>query len=109
MHGVEQSERLYRPIVQILLVALEGRAASYVDIPQIHRRMPVNDPVSEHPARPASGLNANGVESRRHKQPLDLRCLPQEVAVVRREALRTIEEELDTDRLQGRNTTDSGC
>ena len=94
MHGVEQPERLDGAIAQIALVTLEGRAAADVDVPQVDGRVPVHDPVCEHLAGAARGLDADGVEARRHEQAAGLGRFAEQVAVIGREALRPVEEHL---------------
>src|ERR1700722_1685065 len=54
MHGVEQTQGLCRAVAQVSAVPLERHHAADVDIPQIHGRMPVDDPIRQHLPR-ASG------------------------------------------------------
>jgi hypothetical protein len=57
VHRIEQPERFNRPILQIAAIALKRHHAANMDIPQIHRRMAVDDPISENLAGAAGGLN----------------------------------------------------
>src|SRR5690348_7879384 len=48
MHGVEQAKRLDCPVMKVKSVALEGHHATNVDVPKIHGRMTVDDPIGQH-------------------------------------------------------------
>ena len=82
VHRVEEAECFDGAIVEVGAVSLERHHAAHVDIPQVHRRMPVDDPVREHLAGPARGLDADRVESRGDEHPGDIGRLPEEVSVI---------------------------
>ena len=102
VHRVEQAQRLHRAVFQVAPVALKRHAAADVHVPQVHRWVAVNDPVGQHLAGATGRLDADRVEAGRHKQVAHLGRLTQQVAVVGREALRAIEEQVDPGLGQGR-------
>ena len=106
VHGVEQAQHFLGPLVQIARVALKGGHAPDVHVPQIHGRVPFDDPFRQHLARPPGRLDTDRVEARRHEKVAQLRRLAEQVAVVRREALRAVEEGVDTRGLQHRHAVD---
>src|SRR5262245_44352721 len=100
MHRVEQARRLHGAVTKVTLVALERQTAANIDVPQVEGRMPVDDPVGENLARSARRLNADRVEARRHVQAAQLRGFAKKISIIRREALRTVEEHLDAGRFE---------
>src|SRR5262249_7113910 len=88
---------------QVASVTLERHRAPDVDVPEIHRRMAVEDPVGEHLAGAARRLDADRVEAGGDEEVPQLRRLSEQVAVVRREALGPVEEELDAGRSEDRD------
>src|SRR6185437_4345009 len=77
-----------------------------VDIPQIHRRMALGDPLGQHLAGAARGLDADRVEPRGDVEVLQLRRLAEEIAVVGGEALGTVEEDLQPGLAEYRDAVD---
>ena len=108
VHGVEQAERLDRAVLQITAVALERHDAPDVDVPEIHRRMAVDDPVGEHLAGAARRLDADRIEAGGDEQVADFRRLAEEIAVIGREALRPVEEQLDAGLPENRDAANGG-
>jgi precorrin-6B methylase 1 len=95
VHVVQQPENLGRPLAKIAPVHLEGHEPSDVHLREVHRRVAVDDPVGDRPARAATGLESHGVEARRHEVAAQLGSLAEDVAIVRREALGAVEEQPD--------------
>jgi hypothetical protein len=73
VHRVQQAERLHRAILQVLDVVLERHHPAHIDVPQVHRRMAVDDPVGKHFASTTSRLNPDRVEPAGHKEPAHVR------------------------------------
>ncbi len=48
VHVVEQAQRLDRALAEVAAVALEGHGAANIHVPEVHGRMPVEDPVRQH-------------------------------------------------------------
>ena len=95
MHGVQQSKRLDRTVPEVTAIALKRHTAAHVHIPQVHRRMAVQNPVGEHLARATGGLDADGVEARSDVQVTHFGRLAEQVTVIRCETLRPVEEQVD--------------
>src|SRR5579872_6477902 len=55
VHGVEETQGLDGTVAQIAAVPLEGRTAADVDVPEVERRVAVDDPVRQHLAGAARG------------------------------------------------------
>ena len=95
MVGIEQAERLDGAVVEIGPVALEGLDAADVDVPQVEGRLAILHPLRQRHAGAAGGLDADGVEAAADPEVFQVLRLAEVVAVVRSEALRTIEEGVD--------------
>ena len=102
VHRVEEPQRLRGAIGEVFLVRLERQRSADVDVEEIHGRVAVDDPVGEDLASAARGLDADRVEARRHEQIVVFSRWAEEIAVVRREAFRSVEEQLHTGVSQGR-------
>ena len=109
VHGVQKAQGLHCAVSQVAPVALKGHAAANVHVPQVHGRMAVNNPVGQHFAGATGRLDANGVKAGRHKQVTHLGRLAQQVAVVRREAFRAVEKQVNAGLGQGRRPVHGGC
>ena len=108
MHGVEQAESLDRAVPQIAAVRWNGMARRTSTSHKVHRGMAIDDPVGQDLARSARRPDADRIEARRDVQVAHLRRLAQHIAIVRREALGAIEEELNPGLRQHRHATDRG-
>ncbi len=104
VHRVEQSQRLDRPVPQVGRVVLERHHPANVDIPHVHRRMPVDDPVRHDLPGAAGGLDPDRVEAAGHEEPRDVRRLAQQIAVIGGERLGAVEEQLDPGLRQRRHS-----
>ena len=92
VHRVEQAQRFDRAVAQIARIALERHHAADVDVPQVHRRVAIDDPFREHlPAPPADWMPIE-LKPAATKKIAKLRRFAEEVAVIRREAFRPVEE-----------------
>ena len=108
VHRVEQPQRLDRAVAQVAAVRLERLRAPDVDIGEVHRRPSVADPIGDDLAGATARGDADRVEARRDEEVTDLGRLTDVVAVVRREALGPVEEELDAGIGEHRNATHRG-
>ena len=97
MHRIEQAERFGRALPEIALVDLERLHAPDIDVREIHRRMPGDDPFGERLAGAARRLDADRVEARGDIEPGDVGRLAEQIAHVGREALGAVEEFPDPD------------
>ena len=102
-HVVEEAQPLDDALLEIAGVPLERLHPARVDLPQVHARMAVDDPLGEHLAGAARRPDADRVEPAREVEVPKLGRLAEEVAVVRREALRSAEERLDARLREGGN------
>ena len=102
VQAVEQTNGLGGAIVQVPGIALKRHRRAGYRFPSSRRRAPRAHPVRHHAARATSGFDAARVESGGDVTgwPLPARG-PSEIAVVRREALRAIEEKLHAGALAG--------
>src|SRR5262249_20860975 len=82
VHGVEQPERLDSAVTQVAFVALEGRAAADIHIPQIEGGIAIDNPVRQDFAGTACGLDADRVEARGEVQAAHLGYLSEQVPVI---------------------------
>ena len=96
VHGVEQAQRLGRAVAQVGAIALERVQAADVDVGEVDGHAAVADPFGEDLAGAARALDADRVEAAGDEQVAHLGRLAEQVAVVRGEALRAVEEGLDT-------------
>ena len=92
--GVQQAEALRDPFAQVLAVALERLIAAHIHFPQVRRRMAEANPLRDHLADPAGGLQTDGIQPRRHEAVVEFGRLAEVVAHVRRKTLRAAEERL---------------
>ena len=104
VRGVQQPEALRDPLAQVFPVALEGMIAPHVHFPQVRRRVPVKDPLRDHLANSAGGLQADRIQSGRHETVVEFGRLADVVAHVRRKTLRPAEERREPGRFQRRDT-----
>ena len=95
VHLVQQPQGLGRPLVEVPAVALEGHEPPDVHLPQVHRRVAVHDPVGDRAPGAAARREAHGVEAGGDEVAAQRRRLAQDVPVVGREALGSVEEQLD--------------
>ena len=101
VHGVQQAQGLHRAVFQVAPVALKRHATANVHVPQVHGRVTINNPIGQHFAGATGRLDADRVKASGHKQVTHLRRLAQQVAVVGREAFRTVEKQVDAGLGQG--------
>ena len=104
VHVVQQAERFGDALFEIAPTVLERQVPPHVHVPQVHGRMPVHDPLGQHLARAARGLDADRVEPRGHVEVPEFGRFAQMVAVVGRETLRPVQKQLDARGLQRRHT-----
>ena len=95
MHVVQKPQRFNGAIPKVSAVALKRHAPPDIHIPQVHGWVSIKDPVCKNLTRTASRLNAYGVESGSDKQVAHFWCFPQQVPIVRGEALRPVEKQVD--------------
>ena len=100
VHRVQQPETFGHPVAQVTGVALERLHAPDIDIRQIHRRMAADDPFRQHLARAAGRLDADRVEAAGDEEARELGRRAEQIAIVRREALRAAEELADAGALE---------
>ena len=94
VHRVQQPQALADALGQVAVIGLERHGTPDVDRREVHRRVPIGDPVGQHPASPAGGLDADGVEARSDEAAVDLRCLAEVIGAIWCERLGTVEEQL---------------
>src|SRR5271165_2359582 len=94
-HGVVQAEDLADPVVQPLVVPVEGGEAADVDRGQVQVRLSRRDPLGQRPPGTARGRDADRVEAGGDEEVPQLRRLAEDELVVRGEALRAVVEHLD--------------
>ena len=92
---VEQSERLFRAVVEIGPVGLERLNAPDVDVPQVEGRLAVLHPLRQRHARAARRLDADRIEATGDPEIAQVRRFAEIVAVVGREAFGAVEEGVD--------------
>ncbi len=78
-----------------MTVGLEGVHAADIHIPDIHLWAACIHPLGERHTGPAGRLNADRIKPGSNKEIMHLRCFPQQVAVIRGEAFRAVEEGLN--------------
>ena len=100
---IEQPERLRHAIDQIGLVALKAEHAPDIDIAHVIRRFAIDHPMRQRHARAAGRLNADGIEPSRDEEIGQVRRFAEHVAVIWREALRSVEERMDAGLAQQRH------
>ncbi len=105
-HRVVQAEDLGDPVVQPLVVAVEGGEAADVDAGQVHARLALGDPLGQRAAGAARGRDADGVEAGRDEEVPYLRGLAEDELVVGGEALRAVVEHLQAGLGQRRDPRD---
>ena len=93
--GEKQAQRLRRAGMEIGSVPLKGFHPRNVDIAEVERPFAVLHPLGKRHARPAGGLDADGVEPRRDPDIVHARCQAEMIGIVRREAFRPVEESVD--------------
>ncbi len=106
MHGIQQAERFHGSVVKILLVDLKRHHPPSIYIPKIHRRMSVDYPFGQHLAGAACRLNTDRIESSRQKEVRHLYRGAEPVSVIRGEAFRPVEKDLDSGLTEHRNSVD---
>jgi hypothetical protein len=92
MIGVKQAERFGDAALQVMPVLLERLRPADVDFPQIEGRLAVIHPLRQRKAGAAGGNDADRIVAGGDPVAFDLRRFAEIIAVVRREALRTVEE-----------------
>ena len=95
MHCVKQAQRLDRAVTQVAAVGLKRHDTPYVDVAEVERGTAIEDPLREHLADAAARCDADGIESGRDEEVAHLGSLAKVIAVIGREALGPVEEELD--------------
>ena len=88
VHLEEQAEALARAIVEVAAVVLEAGEAGDVELGEVHRGLPLDDPFGHHLAGPGGTENPLRVEAGGDEEARELRRLAEHELVVRREALR---------------------
>ena len=101
-----QAEDLGHPVVQPLVVAVEGGEAADVDRGQVQARLALGDPFGQRPPGAAGRGDADRVEAGADEEVPQLRGLAQDELVVRGEALRAVVEHLDPGLSQHRDPVD---
>ena len=101
-----QAEDLGYPVVQPLVVAVEGGEAADVDRGQVQAGLALGDPLGQRPPGAAGRGDADRVEAGADEEVPQLRGLAQDELVVRGEALRAVVEHLDPGLGQDRDPVD---
>jgi len=100
MISVEQAERFADTLAEIATIFLERLGPANVDFPKIEGRLTIGHPLRQRPARAPRRGDADRIESRGNPVGFKLWRFAKVVAVIRRKALRAIEEGVDARCLQ---------
>ena len=95
-----EPEDLPHPVAQPPVVGVERGEPSDVDGREIARRLPLDDPLGQRPAGATARGDADRVEPRPDEEAPQPGRLAQDELIVRREALRAVEQLLETRLLQ---------
>ena len=107
-HRIVESEDLPYPIPQPPVVGVEGCEAPDVDGSEVARRLPFDDPVGQRPSRAAPRRDTDRIEPCPDEEAPEPGRLAQDELIVGREALRTVEQLLETGLLQHGDPMDGG-
>src|ERR1700687_4950149 len=103
MHRIKQSKRLDRAVLQIAEIALKRHHPADIDVPQIHGRMAIDDPICENFAGAPCRADADRIEARRDEMIPYFGSFAEQIAIVWGEAFRSVEEKLNAGLSQHRH------
>ena len=106
VHLEEQTQALPRAIGQIAAVVLESGKAGDIELGEVHRRLPLDDPFRYHLAGAGGAEDPLAVEAGGNEEARELRRLSQHELVVRGEALGPVHELADGRLLKHRQELD---
>src|SRR5262245_57947727 len=92
MIGIKQAQRLANARADEGACRLPWEGAAHIHVPEVKGWRAPDDPFGQRHARASGRLDTDGVEPTGNEESRHLRRLPQKVAVVVGEALRSVEE-----------------
>ena len=107
-HRIVESEDLPHPVAQPPVVGVERCEPPDVDRGEVARRLPFDDPVGQRPSGAAARRDADRIEPGPDEEAPEPGRLAQDELIVGREALRTVEQLLETGLLQHGDPMDGG-
>ena len=106
MIGIEQTQRFFRPLINIGLVAHERLHPANINIRQIKRRMAMLHPMGQRHAGATGGLDANGIKPGADEIILQFGRFAKMIGIIGRKTFRPVEEGVNARRFQHRHAVD---
>ena len=101
-----EAERLDRAVGEMPAIGVERGEAADVDVPQVERRLAVDDPLGDELAGAAGIGDAGRVEAGAHEVSRELRRFAEDEVAVDGEALGSVEQQLHLGRLEAGRAVD---